>query len=386
MLLKSLRLRNFRQYKGTQTVRFSTDPERNVTVILGDNTYGKTTLLQAFNWCFYGKVMLDNPDELLNYDVADAMANGDSEDVEVEIQLVHNGIDYTITRCRTYSKIGASIKAAQPTVSMSYIDDEGNSDPIKSSRIEGVIRSILPEGLSSYFFFDTERVANVSTRKDLGESVKGLLGLSVLENAARHLGSKAHKRSVLGKLHSSMDEDGDKRAQDALARIQAAQDKRDDLRERLDECESEIAHLQARKKRLDDTLRDEPKTTELESRKRKLEAEVEADTSALERTSTALRRDFSVSSMHFFAVPLIDQAMRLLQDAELDDKGIKDLTRATLEDILARGTCVCGLSFAEHQQLRQISIFDGYTVFGIKDAKTTAEEQSTETEGGNYDE
>lgn len=48
-------MENFRQFRGTTKLEFSCDSERNVTIILGDNTYGKTTLLQAFNWCFYGK-------------------------------------------------------------------------------------------------------------------------------------------------------------------------------------------------------------------------------------------------------------------------------------------------------------------------------------------
>ena len=52
MLIKTLRMENFRQFKGTTSVSFSVDPKQNVTVILGDNTFGKTTLLQAFNWCF----------------------------------------------------------------------------------------------------------------------------------------------------------------------------------------------------------------------------------------------------------------------------------------------------------------------------------------------
>ena len=53
MLIKSLKMQNFRQFKEITAVDFSCDPEQNVTIILGDNTFGKTTLLQAFNWCFY---------------------------------------------------------------------------------------------------------------------------------------------------------------------------------------------------------------------------------------------------------------------------------------------------------------------------------------------
>ena len=73
MLIKSITLNNFRQFKGNQRLDFSTDADKNVTVLLGDNTFGKTTILQAFNWCLYGVADFpkdSNPDFLLNLEVA----------------------------------------------------------------------------------------------------------------------------------------------------------------------------------------------------------------------------------------------------------------------------------------------------------------------------
>lgn len=48
MLLKSIKVKDFRQFKGEQYVSFSTDPERNVTIIQGDNGAGKA-LCQALS-------------------------------------------------------------------------------------------------------------------------------------------------------------------------------------------------------------------------------------------------------------------------------------------------------------------------------------------------
>ena len=53
MKFKSITLHDFMRYKGENTLHFSTDPEKNVTVVLGGNTYGKTTLAQAFRWGLY---------------------------------------------------------------------------------------------------------------------------------------------------------------------------------------------------------------------------------------------------------------------------------------------------------------------------------------------
>ena len=103
MLIKTLRMENFRQFKGTTSVSFSVDPKQNVTVILGDNTFGKTTLLQAFNWCFYGVAKFDhNPDMLLNLEIASEMREGDKRIVEVEITVIHQDVEYVISRTQNY--------------------------------------------------------------------------------------------------------------------------------------------------------------------------------------------------------------------------------------------------------------------------------------------
>jgi len=54
MLLKSIKLKDFRQFKGEQPkILFSTDLQKNVTVIMGENGSGKTSFAQAFTWCLY---------------------------------------------------------------------------------------------------------------------------------------------------------------------------------------------------------------------------------------------------------------------------------------------------------------------------------------------
>ena len=55
MLLNKLELVNFRQFKGSQSVVFSEDKQKNVTIIIGKTGTGKTTFAQAFIWCLYGK-------------------------------------------------------------------------------------------------------------------------------------------------------------------------------------------------------------------------------------------------------------------------------------------------------------------------------------------
>lgn len=235
MLIKTLRMENFRQFRGTTKVDFSCDPNKNVTIILGDNTFGKTTLLQAFNWCFYGKVNFDQrPDFLLNYELSEEMRNGEQQIVEVEITVLHDGTEYIITRTQRYNCTNGNVRGESvPTIKVSYKQEDGQTESVKATQVDNVINNILPEDLSTYFFFDTERVSSISSRRDVAEAVKGLLGLSIMDSAIKHLGDRAKKTTVIGKLYGSMDLDGDAKAQEALNRIQTAEAKRSAIAEQL---------------------------------------------------------------------------------------------------------------------------------------------------------
>lgn len=48
MLLKKLTLTNFRPFKGEHVIEFSTDKDKNITLVMAENGAGKTTLAQAF--------------------------------------------------------------------------------------------------------------------------------------------------------------------------------------------------------------------------------------------------------------------------------------------------------------------------------------------------
>ena len=54
MLLQSIRLENFRQFRD-ESIDFADGRDgKNVTIIIGENGTGKTTFAQAFFWCIGG--------------------------------------------------------------------------------------------------------------------------------------------------------------------------------------------------------------------------------------------------------------------------------------------------------------------------------------------
>lgn len=346
MLLRSIRLKNFRQYKGEQTMTFSCDRDRNVTIVLGDNTSGKTTLVQAFNWALYGVVNFPTKD-LLNLDVARQMHPGEKATVEVEICLNHDNTEYVISRSQEYLSDSRGVRAlpAGP-VKVSYKKEDGQSEPIRSVAVDLTIKKILPQELSSYFFFDGERINNISSKQDVTESVKGLLGLTVLANAMMHLNPSSTK-SVIGKFKSSLDVGGNQKAEDALKRIQSLTVRREHISQELSTIREQIEHYEHRKELTEDILRRNHSTAALQKKSDDLERSIKQERVALEHAEKRLLDDFNKNPIGFFAQPLLEKALACLQEADVSDKGIPYMNSSSIDYIIKRGVCICGEKIEE---------------------------------------
>jgi len=106
MLLKSLKLKDFRQFKGEQTVVFADDPTQNVTIVMGDNGTGKTTLAQAFTWCLYGETTFKDKILLCKTKSLEMMP-GHKTNVRAELTLISSSANKNIAK--PISRINRSI-------------------------------------------------------------------------------------------------------------------------------------------------------------------------------------------------------------------------------------------------------------------------------------
>lgn len=346
MLIKNITLHNFRQFKGTQKLEFSNDPQKNVTVLLGDNTFGKTTILQAFNWCLYGVADFpkdSNPDFLLNLEVSSEFALGQQKsEVYVELILVHKDMEYIILRKQPYVDRGyGNWTALQPKLNVSY-KENGITKQVREGEEQRIINSILPQSLSGYFFFDTERVSDISSRKDLSDAVRGLLGLAAVGNARKHLGSRTLKATVIGQWNASLDSSGDERAKKAQETISQETERMESLESEIERAEKEIVSLNAKKEKIAEILRDNQNTAELQRKKQVLEGRLEDERNELEDCNKLFLDYFSNSAITYFMLPLMDQAEACLVNADVDDRGIRDMTEASIYDIIKRRRCICG--------------------------------------------
>ena len=135
MKIKSIKLHNFMRYKGDNELIFSTDDEKNVTVVLGDNTFGKTTLAQAFRWGLYESLNDTKKNKkkdvvLLNNEIAAEMRGSQVREVAVEIVVLNDGEEFKFIRKAAFNKKSGnsndiSVKQIGPTQLTMQIKKKG---------------------------------------------------------------------------------------------------------------------------------------------------------------------------------------------------------------------------------------------------------------------
>ena len=185
MLLESIKLHNFRQFRDESIDFARGENGKNVTIIIGENGTGKTTFAQAFFWCMYGETEFSDK-TILNKVVASEMRPGQDESVKVTLSLRHGEVEYTLIREQIYKKdYNNTVKGDNTIFDIAIKDVDGNTTYVKKTQCEAEVKSILPKELSRYFFFDGERIEKMSKdissgkkSTDFAEAVKGLLGLN----------------------------------------------------------------------------------------------------------------------------------------------------------------------------------------------------------------
>ncbi|MFD1928856.1 AAA family ATPase [Sporosarcina siberiensis] len=345
MLIKKIEIVNFRQFKGLQSIEFSKDPDKNITLILGDNTSGKTTLLQAFLWCFYGKVNFKLRDALLNQTIKEEMVfhSKAMETMSVTIELTHQDLEYIITRTLKHHLRNKDVKTDNfSELKVSYKMEDGQTKSFEGKDNQRKVEEILPEDLSSYFFYDTERFGNVSDKTDVTAAVKGLLGLTVLKNTMNHIGRETQSDTVLGALFNSLSDKDDLVAINAKIKFEQAENEKKVLLDRIQVAEEEKRIKVVRNIEVQDILKDMTSSSKLQRERESKELKLKSETIGLVREEINYLKNFNDKSYLFFARPLINRALEKLENAEVSDKGIRDMNANSIEHIIQRGICVCG--------------------------------------------
>lgn len=237
MLLEEITLKDFRCFNGEHRIEFSTDEERNVTLIHAENGVGKTTLLNAMLWCFYDitTAKFERKFDLVNHD---AVAAGRIE-CFVEVVFEHAGNRY---RARRY---GGRTLRGDRLFSVMRID-EGHSGSIDAP--ESFINTVIPKTMAGHFLFDGEHAEvflGEDNRKGIRRAVQDILGCNLIDTAIEDLEeAAAYYRRQMPKAKASALVDELAREIDGIgAQITAAKLAHEELKGQTATVEQQIADI-----------------------------------------------------------------------------------------------------------------------------------------------
>ncbi len=368
--LRRARFTNFRLLRDVE-ITFSTDDNKRLTVIRAENESGKTTMLTALQWAFFGDTALDEaPGRPARLYPIDWDATSEPRvPVSVEVEF-----DYT---SETTLKDGPSVRSEETFLARRSCTEHPNEDgagsrtnntlvlyrleskgdqPVVNPQVE--LEDKFPEGLRELFFTDGDRAQTwieVGTqgvkRARVLNAIRSLLGLDLLEKAQDHV------KETLKGFNRELKSIGPNTEAGALG-------------ERLAEIEVELAEAETAKAAATDALgRIEEQVQDFENRiadalrqgdREELERQVRAANQQLasaEKTELQLQRQHSdlfkdTTLTLGLLAPHVRRSRELL--AGLKERGtIPQKFLPILEEAVDQGVCVCGTSLAKGTPTRK---------------------------------
>jgi len=333
MKLSYLFVENFRSFYGENWLNFSTDPEKNTTIIFAPNGFGKTNLLNAILWCFHNKFSPSFKDasNLLNWEAA----RKGRKSYHVEVGFCADGSEWRVRRS------GGRISGFKL-----WKIENGNHREITSGQ-EAFINTILPIDMAGYFISDGEGSDLQVDNKALlpvGRSIQDILGFGVAEKALEDIKSF---RTDFARQLARLDNSGSvgplaEKIENLKSKIDEARQFAKDNKEVKERYEAELVEVDSDLRNIDvDAIkrltRDRQKTQGLLERQRKQLAQ-------LLRDRISLLRDYAWVA---FANKLEGEGLDFIDEAEYRGRLPAPFNQQLVTDILEEAQCICGAEISE---------------------------------------
>lgn len=242
MIIKKLKLHNFGVYAGDNEFNFR--GEKPIVLIGGMNGRGKTTFLEAVLLALYGSNSFAfRESKIKSYSqYLKSFINKNSSKMECYVELKFETNDPNREEYIVKRSWNAFSKKVEEEIRVSK---DGEYNEFLTNNWPMFVENILPSALSSFFFFDGEKIAEMAvdtTNSQLKNAIRSMLGITVLDVLRSDISRSLKKTKIVSE---------DKSAQE-LQRLRQVKDQLNVELETADcELESNRAKLAADTEKLD---------------------------------------------------------------------------------------------------------------------------------------
>lgn len=351
MKLVVLGMENFMPYKGLSAISFPQDPTRNVMVVFGENMRGKTSLLNALRWAFYGKALGRHLREIALHEILnkEAALEGDFT-VEASVEFVADGHAYELRRRATKRAMVAFPTRPEDFEIVVGLKKDGIA--VSGHLIEAEINRFAPEQVSRFFLFDGELLQEYESLliegsdqgKRIKEAIEQVLGVPTLihgRDEAATLLKQFQKQQSKDLSHvEGLERQAEKQAS-WQSRQEAYENDMRSLKERLAKVKSDRATLDDELEKVDSVHRAKTRLDMIQTR--------QLDIIGRQKTMSAERlgllrdawRDLVQPKLSVRKSALYDEQSRLTR--EMEERGHLESQAADLRRILENSSCpTCG--------------------------------------------
>jgi DNA sulfur modification protein DndD len=347
MRIQKLIFKDFRQFRGEQSLTFSYDTAKNVTVVFGTNGAGKTTILNAIQWILYGEFSPDfeQSDRLANDGALHEARGGRILEVSATIVFGHSGSTYEMKRSVDvrYSNDSDNLqKTMNQQVSLFVTEPDGSST--RNPHPEQMIAQMFPKRLAQFYFFNGERLADMAAKgfAQLGDAIISIMNLNQFEGAIRHL-----PRVKTDLLDEKSKLNGKKEIQDLGSELKLVQSQLDEKSVDLQSLTGEIAETQLKIDEVQEALRRNERSAALQIERDHCEDEMRRVRERRKDAKVDRKRIVNSKSALVFMSKLAEQTLENAEVLRVRGELPRAIKVQFIDDLLTEGSCICGTPLAE---------------------------------------
>ena len=187
--LFEVQIQNFRQFLGVQTVKFSQDEEKSITVLRGENGSGKSNFLNAITWCLYG-IEIIQPENLKNSPILTFKLGHEiklNEQAEVKVILTIGKLQPEIRVIRRVLFKRSQSGDISPVKNTEEFSVYLFEDPVvgwkESKSPLMILNKVIPKKFLEFFFFDGEQITkyfSTGGERGIDEAIQTVTDLKLL--------------------------------------------------------------------------------------------------------------------------------------------------------------------------------------------------------------
>lgn len=353
MNIIKIEIDNYRQFQKPTEILFSTEKEKHITIIQGDNGCGKSNIMNALTWCLYGEEMFRSKKNegrpIINDESVHKLQNFETSSVTVSVTIGEKEPEYKFTRTQTYKKMGGAIKSVlDPEFSGFEITEKKGYRELSDPEWY-VNHHFVPESLKNFFLFDGEKMNEYfEDTEKIGQYIEDLAQISTLNSTIDSL--KKVLRAINAEIKNSkgFGNVDYMETTNLKIKITSAKNELNQIKERRMKIDAEIDEI-------DEFLKNNNNTTVKglqQSRKQaeQLQAEYVNNKSEAEDKIKRLIADYIPIVFSYRALTYAKDEIEENTKKGVLPPAIKDVF---LQDLLSRGTCICGRNLDDDPECRK---------------------------------